>query len=126
MNTFKSGYRRKLERRTRRIRRVRGKVAGTGERPRLAVFRSHRHFHVQAIDDATGRTLAAASTQNKEIRSNFKHGGNVSAAQAVGELFAQRAKAAGIQAVVLDKRWYRYHGRVKAFAEVVRKAGLSF
>lgn len=126
MNTFKSGYRRKLERRGRRIRRVRGKVAGTLERPRLAVFRSHRHLHAQAIDDTTGRTLAAASTENKEIRSKFKHGGNLPAAQAVAELFAQRAKAAGIHAVVFDKRWYRYHGRVKAFADAVRKAGLVF
>jgi large subunit ribosomal protein L18 len=126
MNTFKSGHRRNQERRGRRVRRVRGKVAGTPERPRLVVYRSHRHLHAQAIDDATGRTLAAASTESKEFRAKFKHGGNIPAALAIAELFAQKAKAAGIQALVLDKRWYRYHGRVKAFADAVRKAGLVF
>lgn len=126
MNTFKTGYRRNQERRGRRVSRVRGAVAGTAERPRLVVFRSHRHMHAQAIDDSIGRTLAAASTEAKEFRTKFKHGGNVKAAIALGEIVAQKAKAAGIQAVVFDKRWYRYHGRVKAFADAARKAGLKF
>jgi large subunit ribosomal protein L18 len=107
----------------RRHRRVRQKVAGTAERPRLAVFRSNRHIVAQLIDDRAGRTLAAASTVEADLRT--KATGNIEAAGAVGRLIAERAKAAGIKAVVFDRGGARYHGRVAALADAAREAGLE-
>jgi large subunit ribosomal protein L18 len=109
--------------RDRRHRRVRKKVYGTAERPRLAVFRSSRHIVAQLIDDVAGVTLAAASTNEKGFDG---YGGNVEAARRIGELAAERAKAAGIEQVVFDRGGNRYHGRVKALADAAREAGLDF
>ncbi|MGH9177110.1 MAG: 50S ribosomal protein L18 [Acidimicrobiales bacterium] len=107
-----------------RHRRVRKKLAGTAERPRLAVFRSNRHMVAQVIDDATGRTLAAASTMEADLRSGAT--GNKDAATAVGRLVAERAKAAGVTRVVFDRGGFLYHGRVAAVADAARSAGLEF
>jgi large subunit ribosomal protein L18 len=110
--------------RIRRHRRVRKKVRGTEVRPRLAVFRSNKHITAQVIDDASGRTLAAASSLEGDVRSA---GGtsNKSAAKKVGELVAERAKAAGVTKVVFDRGGNRYHGRVAAVADAVREAGVE-
>ena len=113
------------EGRIRRHRRVRKKVHGTASRPRLAVYRSNKHISVQVIDDDTGHTLAAASTTETDQRSAGT-GGSVAAATRVGELVAQRAKAAGVATVVFDRGGYAYHGRVAAIAEAARNAGLEF
>lgn len=118
--------RRKWERRERRAWRVRSTVFGTSERPRLSVYRSHRHFHCQIIDDTTGRTLASASSQQKDLRGQIPHGGNRKAAELVGQRIAQAAKEKGITKVVFDRNYYRFHGRVRAFAEAASKAGLNF
>jgi large subunit ribosomal protein L18 len=117
---------RKRSARLRRHRRVRKKVRGTAARPRLAVFRSNRHIVAQVIDDRSGRTLAAASTHESDLRSGSTGTGNRDAAAAVGRLVAQRAKAAGIDAVVFDRGGFRYHGRVAALADAARDAGLEF
>lgn len=101
-------------------------VFGTKERPRLAVHRSHRHFHCQVIDDTEGRTLAAASTVMKGLREQVKNGGDRKAAALVGEKLAEAAKAKGITKVVFDRSFYRFHGRVRAFAEAAAKGGLEF
>ena len=108
--------------RLRRHRRVRKKIVGTAECPRLAVYRSNRHTVVQIIDDAGGRTLAAASTLESDMRQSEATG--VSAAGAVGRLVAERAVAAGITTVVFDRGGYRYHGRVAAVADAAREAGM--
>jgi large subunit ribosomal protein L18 len=110
--------------RIRRHARVRKIVAGTAERPRLAVARSSRHISAQVIDDASGRTLAQATTVESALRS--APGGNVSAATAVGRLVAERAKAAGVTKVVFDRGGHRYHGRVAALADAAREGGLEF
>ncbi|HUP69448.1 MAG TPA: 50S ribosomal protein L18 [Acidimicrobiales bacterium] len=110
--------------RKRRHRRVRKKVAGTPERPRLAVFRSNRHIVAQVIDDVAGRTLAAASTVEASIRTAGSTS-NTDAATRVGELVAQRASEAGVKRVVFDRGGFAYHGRVAAVAEAARKAGLE-
>jgi large subunit ribosomal protein L18 len=107
----------------RRHRRVRRKIAGTAERPRLAVYRSNRHIIAQVIDDRAGHTLAAASTVEAELRSSGT--GNATAAATVGRLIAERAKAAGITKVVFDRGGSRYHGRVAALADAAREAGLE-
>ena len=113
--------------RIRRHARVRGKVVGTEARPRLAVSRSHRHISAQVIDDATGRTLAAASTIEPELRRSLGAGGggNVAGAEAVGRLVASRAKDAGVTRLVFDRGGFAYHGRVAAVADAVRKEGLE-
>ncbi|MGO9097775.1 MAG: 50S ribosomal protein L18 [Bryobacteraceae bacterium] len=103
--------------------RIRHKVRGTAERPRLAVFRSLKHIYVQVIDDTAGRTLAAASSNEK---GGAAGGGNVAGAKAIGKLIAGRAKEQGIRKVVFDRGGYIYHGRVKALAEAAREAGLEF
>jgi large subunit ribosomal protein L18 len=113
------------EGRIRRHRRVRKKVHGTAARPRLAVYRSNKHISVQLIDDDEGRTLAAASSVEATQRTAGS-GGSVAAATRVGELVAERAKAAGITKVVFDRGGYAYHGRVAAIAEAARNAGLEF
>ena len=110
--------------RIRRHRRVRKKVRGTAERPRLSVFRSRRHISAQLIDDQAGTTLASASTLEAELRS--APGGNVAAARSVGTLIGQRALHSGIQAAVFDRGGYRYHGRVAELADAARSAGLEF
>jgi large subunit ribosomal protein L18 len=103
--------------------RIRRKVRGTAERPRLAVFRSLKHIYVQVIDDVAGRTLTAASSDEKSSRAN---GGNVQGAKDIGKLIAERAKEKGILRVVFDRGGYLYHGRVKALADAAREAGLEF
>jgi large subunit ribosomal protein L18 len=113
----------KKEIRNRIHRRIRRKLAGTAERPRLAVFRSVAHIYAQVIDDAQGRTLVSASSVDKGAKTN---GGNVAAAKAIGKLVAERAKDKGITTVVFDRGGYQYHGRVKALAEAARAAGLEF
>lgn len=109
----------------RRHHRVRKKVSGTPERPRLAVFRSNRHILAQVIDDRSGRTLAAASSVEKELRSAGPTG-NRSAAGNVGRLVGERARAAGVSTVVFDRGGFLYHGRVAAVADAAREAGLEF
>jgi large subunit ribosomal protein L18 len=117
---------RKQELRLRRHRRVRKKVNGTTERPRLAVFRSGHHIYAQVIDDTRGHTLAAASTLDGGLKSEVKYGGNVEAAKAVGKLVGERAKEAGIEQVVFDRGGFAYHGRIAALADAAREAGLQF
>ena len=114
----------KREARRRRHRRVRKKISGTAERPRLTVFRSNRHISAQLIDDAAGRTLAAASTLEPDLRSGQT--GSVEGATRVGEVLARRAKDAGVTKVVFDRGGNRYHGRVAAVAQAARDAGLEF
>ena len=106
--------------------RLRRKLSGTAECPRLAVHRSGSHIYVQVIDDLMARTLVSASTVEKEMRSQFKHGGNIEAAKAVGALVASRAKEKGIQSVVFDRGGHLYHGRVAALANAAREGGLVF
>jgi large subunit ribosomal protein L18 len=113
----------KLEHRRRRQRRVRKKVMGTAERPRLAVFRSNRHIYVQAIDDISGRTIASASTMEAGLRGGPTS--TVAGAKQVGQLLGQRVKQANIDAVVFDRGGFQYHGRVAAIAEGAREAGLE-
>ena len=98
----------------------------SGGRPRLSVFRSGKNIYAQVIDDAQGRTLAAASSLEKDLREAGKTGANIEAATAVGKLIAERARAAGVEKVVFDRGSYLYHGRVKALAEAAREGGLSF
>jgi large subunit ribosomal protein L18 len=126
MNTFKTYQRKKKERRLRRIRRVKKDIFGTPQRPRLCVFRSNKHFYAQIVDDQEGKTLVSANTLMEGIKSRFRHGGNIDAARVVGESIARVAIEKGIDKVCFDKRWYKYHGRVKAFAQAARQAGLRF
>jgi large subunit ribosomal protein L18 len=109
-----------------RHRRLRRRIRGSAERPRLAVFRSLNHIYAQIIDDETGRTLVAADSRGPEFRGRAKSGGNIEAAKVVGELLAQKAKAAGVEQVVFDRGGYQYHGRVKALADAARTGGLHF
>jgi len=106
--------------------RIRKRLAGTAERPRLAVFRSGAHIYAQVIDDQAGRTLVAAASVEKELRAGHKSGGNSAAAKAVGTLVAKRAIEKGISAVVFDRGGFKYHGRVKALADAAREGGLRF
>ncbi|HEY7627944.1 MAG TPA: 50S ribosomal protein L18 [Ilumatobacteraceae bacterium] len=108
-----------------RHRRVRKKIHGTEARPRLAVFRSNKHLSLQLIDDDSGRTLAAASTAEAELRAAGS-GSTVAAATRLGKVIAERAKAAGVNQVVFDRGGFLYHGRVAAVAEAAREAGLEF
>ena|SRR5437879_4652555 len=116
----------KLKRQLRRRHHVRRSIVGTAERPRLTVFRSSKHIYAQLIDDLSGVTLAAASSRAPEIRSKQAYGGNVKAAQVVGEKLAEAAKSKGINKAAFDRGHYRYHGRVKALADAARKGGLQF
>ncbi|WP_315852314.1 50S ribosomal protein L18 [Paludisphaera rhizosphaerae] len=113
-------------RRVRRQRRIRKRLSGTPERPRLAVFRSSKHIYAQVIDDAAGKTLASASTVDPEVKAEVKYGGNKAAASVVGRLVADRAKKAGVEKVCFDRRSYKYHGRVEALAAAAREGGLQF
>ena len=114
--------------RLRRHARVRNRLSGTAERPRLCVFRSNKHISAQLVDDRAGRTLAAASSVESELRDRLGRsgGGNVTGAEAVGRLVAQRAKQAGVTRVVFDRGGFAYHGRVAALAEAARSEGLEF
>ncbi len=115
-----------LRQRRRRGFRVRKATRGTTDRPRLSVFRSHKHIYAQVIDDLTGKTLASASTQDKNLRAQVAYGGNKGAAAAVGKAVAERAKEAGVSKVAFDRGQYKYHGRVAALADAAREGGLSF
>ena len=112
--------------RQRRRFRVTKRIRGTAERPRLCVFRTHKHMYAQLIDDGGARTIASASTVDKDLRGEVKYGGNRTAAQAVGRSIAERALAAGVKQVCFDRREFQYHGRVAALADAAREAGLSF
>jgi large subunit ribosomal protein L18 len=113
--------------RLRRHARIRRRVRGTAERPRLCVFRSSRHIYAQVIDDGEGRTLCAASTLDRELREGLPGSpSTVAAARLVGDLVARRALARGVRRVVFDRGGYKYHGRVAALAEGARAAGLEF
>lgn len=116
----------KNEIRLRKHVRVRKKIEGTPERPRLNVFRSLNHIYAQIIDDTTGNTLAAASTLDEALKGKLGFGGNKEAAKEVGKLIAHKAADKGIKAVVFDRGGYLYHGRVKELAEAAREAGLEF
>ena len=119
-NISKDSHRRRIHER------VRSRVIGTTERPRLCVYRSLGHIYTQVIDDRTGQTLASASSVDKETKKGLKGGGNVAAAKVIGKAIADRAKAAGVTKVVFDRGGYKYHGRVKALADAAREAGLQF
>jgi large subunit ribosomal protein L18 len=112
--------------RLRRHTRVRKKIQGTPERPRLNVYRSLHHIYVQVVDDTGGKTLVSASTLDPALKGTLKSGGNREAAKAVGELAARKCLEKGIESVVFDRGGYLYHGRVKALAEGAREAGLKF
>ena len=106
--------------------RIRVKIAGTSERPRLCVYRSSRYVYAQIIDDSQGKTLVTASTIEKNLRSDGKGSGNIEASKLVGKTIAERAKSKGIETVVFDRGGYLYHGRIKAIAEAARESGLKF
>ena len=114
----------KEDARFRRKKRIRRKLFGTAQTPRLSVYRSLNHIYVQAIDDAEGKTLLSASSA--EVKSTAKKTGNKETAKLVGQLVAQKCKAKGIEAVIFDRSGYLYHGRIKALAEAARSAGLKF
>jgi large subunit ribosomal protein L18 len=116
--------RKKVRRRVRY--RIRKKIDGTANRPRLAIFRSAKHIYAQAIDDTTGRTLAAASTQDSSLKTEIPNGSSVEAAKRVGGLIAQKLKDVGVASVVFDRGGYVYHGRIKALADAVREGGFQF
>jgi len=120
---------RKLSRNAHRQRihmRVRTRVTGTPERPRLCVYRSNGHIYAQVVDDRGGRTLVSASSLDADTRKEIKGGSNVAAAKVVGKKIAERSRAAGIELVVFDRGGYMYHGRVEALAAAAREAGLKF
>jgi len=106
--------------------RIRGRISGTPERPRLTIFKSLKRIYVQVVDDSKGITLASASSLEKEIRGTIQNGANIEAAKVVGARIAARLLEQGIKAVVFDRNGYVYHGRVKALADSAREAGLQF
>ena len=114
------------ELRIRRHLRVRKRVAGSAERPRLSIFRSNIHIYAQVIDDASGRTLVAASSKDASLATAITGKPKLERAKAVGQLIAERAKAVGIDKVVFDRGGFKYHGRVQALADAAREAGLTF
>ncbi|GAB6064398.1 50S ribosomal protein L18 [Deferrisoma palaeochoriense] len=122
MNRLEAKRRARLARK----KRVRKKIRGTPERPRLTVYKSLKHIYAQIIDDSTGRTLVAASTVARDLRGDLKSTGNVEAARAVGLAIGRKALARDITRVVFDRNGYLYHGKVKALAEAAREAGLQF
>jgi large subunit ribosomal protein L18 len=105
---------------------IRKSLFGTTERPRLSVFRSDKHIYAQVIDDYAGKTLASASSTEKDVRGELKNGGNIAAAKLVGKAIADKAKAAGVTMVAFDRGGRQYHGRIKALADSAREAGLKF
>lgn len=116
----------KEQSRIKRHQRIRKRLQGTGEKPRLSVYKSLNHIYAQLIDDTAGKTLLSASTLEKEIRTALKHGGNLEAAKKVGAILAQKAIGKKITTVVFDRAGYRYHGCVKALADAAREQGLKF
>ena len=116
----RSAHRRRIHTRLRRT------IIGSADRPRLCVFRSARHIQAQVVDDQNGKTLAAASSLDGEVKKTIKGGGNIAAAKVVGKAIAERARAAGVSQVVFDRGGYQYHGRIQALAEAAREAGLKF
>ncbi len=106
--------------------RVRKKIQGTAERPRLNVYRSSKHIYAQLIDDVAGVTIVSASTMDKELSSEIGNGGNVESARKVGEVIAKRAQDKGVKGIVFDRGGYLYHGRIQALADAAREAGLEF
>lgn len=112
--------------RTRIHRRIRKRMSGTAERPRLAIFRSQSHIYAQVINDETGTTLCAASSLDEVLRKDLKRGATVAAAKAVGKLIADRAKEKSVERVVFDRGGFLYHGRIKALADAAREGGLQF
>ena len=116
----------KKEQTQKRHKRVRVKIQGTADCPRLAVYRSLKHIYAQIIDDTKGVTLAASSTKTKDLAEKLAHGGNIEAAKIVGEDLAKKALAKGIKDVVFDRGGFLFHGRVQALAEAAREAGLNF
>ncbi len=112
--------------RWRRRNRVRKKLRGTPQQPRLSVHRSNKHVYCQVIDDESGKTLAAASTRDKELRGQISYGGNCDAAKIIGQAIAERAKAAGVTAVKFDRGRFKFHGRVAELANAAREGGLEF
>ncbi|HEV2490910.1 MAG TPA: 50S ribosomal protein L18 [Candidatus Acidoferrales bacterium] len=116
----RDAHRRRIHQRTRKV------IVGSEDRPRLCVYRSLKHIRVQVVDDHLGRTLAAASSLDKDVKKQIKGGGNIAAAKVVGKIIAERAKAAGVGKVVFDRGGYQYHGRIQALAEAAREAGLQF
>ena len=115
-----------IRRRLRRRRRIRKRVLGTRERPRLSVFRSHKNIYAQLIDDMAGTTICQASTRDKKLRESVGYGGSVGAAGKIGAELATQAKEHGVEQVVFDRNGYKFHGRVKSLADAARKAGLKF
>ncbi len=105
---------------------MRRRIRGSADRPRLTVFRSHKHVYCQVVDDQQGKTLVSASTRDKDVGGGFPFGGNVEAAKVIGKAVAEKALAAGITKVCFDRGHYKYHGRVAALAEAAREAGLGF
>lgn len=114
------------EKRLKRHRKILRKIYGTSEKPRLILSRSLRNLRVQVVDDTRNKTLFSSSTLDKQVKEKFPNAGNIKAAQFFGEIFAQRAKEKGINKIVFDRAGYLYHGRVKAFAEALRKGGVEF
>lgn len=116
----------KWKKRLRKARGVRRKVRGSSERPRLTVYRSNKYIYAQVIDDTQGRTLVSASQLESEIKDRCAESDKTKSAAIVGKVLAERMKERGVEAVVFDRGWYRYHGRVKALAEAVREGGIRF
>lgn len=114
------------KKRLRRRNHVRNKLRGSADHPRMCIHRSLKHFSCQLVDDLAGKTLVSASTRDKAVSNSLKDGGNCDAAAQIGKLVAEKATAAGIKAVKLDRGHNKYHGRVKAFAEAARESGLEF
>ena len=113
-------------RRWRRKNRVRKKLRGDAERPRLCIFRSNKHIYCQLIDDESGKTIASASTRDKELAGSVKYGGNCDAAKAIGTAIAEKAKSAGVSKIRFDRGTYKFHGRVAELASAAREGGLEF
>ena len=116
----------KEQSRLKRHNRIKMRLHGTQERPRLVIRRSLKNFHVQLVDDVKNKSLFSLSTVNKEVKQKVKSGGNLAAAVILGEVFSRQAKEKGIVKVIFDRAGYLYHGRVKAFADALRKGGLEF
>lgn len=120
------GQKIKIRRRLRRKKGIRKRIYGTCERPRLCVFRSHKNIYAQIIDDDSGLTICAASSRDKDLRSETPYGGNKAAATRIGQALAERAKAKNIEQLCFDRGGFRFHGRIKALADAVREAGVRF
>jgi large subunit ribosomal protein L18 len=118
--------REKLESRLRRKKRIRKKISGTAEKPRLCVFKSLKNMYAQIVDDATGKVVTGVSTLTTEVKGGIKYGGNAASAKKVGETIAKKALDLGIKEIVFDRNGFKYHGRVKALAEGAREGGLIF